>query len=314
MQPLVSCIIPTYNRANFVERAIQSVLNQTYKNIEVIVVDDGSEDNTKEVVLSIKDERIKYIRLHRNFGAAFARNVGIANANGDFIAFLDDDDYFLPEKIEKQVELMLKDSSVGVCYTEVYHEVEDGKLIYKISPRVRGKIYEVFLAPPRDAFLQLPTILVRKDLLYRNNLRFDESKKVAEDTKFMIELSKISNFDFIPLPLCVIDRRKDTSGASRGGLAVDIMLKDKIEFYEEFKPEFFRLFGSSYVSRLYNRLAWTVYYRYRKKGLAAKLLFKSSFETRSLKDLLRAISVILGLYERYMLRKYGRNNLDEFMI
>jgi glycosyltransferase involved in cell wall biosynthesis len=164
MEPLVSCIIPTYNRAHIVGRAIQSVLNQTYKNIEVIVVDDGSQDNTQEVVLSIKDERVRYIRLHRNFGAAFARNIGIANARGEFVAFLDSDDCFLPEKIEKQVELMLKDESTGVCYTEVYYELDNGELVHKESPRARGKIYEVLLVPLKSIFL--PTFLVRRHLLF----------------------------------------------------------------------------------------------------------------------------------------------------
>lgn len=312
MQPLVSCIIPTYNRANFVERAIQSVLNQTYKNIEVIVVDDGSEDNTKEVVLSIKNERIKYIRLHRNFGAAFARNVGIVNAEGEFIAFLDSDDYFLPEKIEKQVEAMMSDSSIGVCYTEAYYKLQSGELIYKKSPRLKGKIYEKIVSSlPYLPYIHLPTLLIRRELL--SNLRFDETKKVMEDAKFIFELSKIAIFDFIPLPLCVFDRRIDPERLTRKGIEDEFFFKDKIKLFEEFKPEISKLCGDLRVSMLYNRLAWTSY-SHGWKNLAVKLLFKSSFETRSLKDFLKAISVILGLYERYMLRKYGRNNLDEFMI
>jgi glycosyltransferase involved in cell wall biosynthesis len=310
MESLVSCIIPTYNRAHIVGRAIQSVLNQTYKNIEVIVVDDGSQDNTQEVVLSIKDERVRYIRLHRNFGAAFARNIGIANARGEFVAFLDSDDYFLPEKIEKQIELMLKDESIGVCYTEVYYELDNGELVHKESPRIRGRIYEkLLLFPP---LIHLPTFLVRKNLL--NNLYFDETKRVGEDTKFMICLSKISNFDFIPLPLCVVDRRGATVSLFRGEVEMGSVIKERIEVFEEFKPNIFKLFGVQKISWIYNRLAWTAYYKYKRKDLSVKLLFKSAFETKNLKDFLKGISVILGLYEKYMVKKYGKEKLEEFTI
>jgi glycosyltransferase involved in cell wall biosynthesis len=309
MGPLVSCIIPTYNRAHIVGRAIQSVLNQTYKNIEVIVVDDGSQDNTQEVVLSIKDERVRYIRLHRNFGAAFARNIGIANARGEFVAFLDSDDYFLPEKIEKQVELMLKDESIGVCYTEVYYELDNGELVHKESPRARGKIYEVFLTTPKIIALQ--TFLVRKQIFEK--IVFDESMKVGSDARFMIELSKIADFDFIPLPLCVIDRRKQEKSLWRGQVEIGILIKHKIKSFEERKSDIFKVAGSSYVSRLYNRLAWTAY-KYGNKNLAAKLLFKSSFETRSLKDFLKGVSVVLGLYGKYMMKKYGEKRLEEFSL
>ncbi|MFZ8802021.1 MAG: glycosyltransferase family 2 protein [Candidatus Calescibacterium sp.] len=309
MGPLVSCIIPTYNRAHIVGRAIRSVLNQTYKNIEVIVVDDGSQDNTQEVVLSIKDERIRYIRLHRNFGAAFARNIGIANARGEFVAFLDSDDYFLPEKIEKQVELMLKDESIGVCYTEVYYELDNGELVYKESPRARGKIYEVFIyifiLPVFAKIIALQTFLVRKQIFEK--IVFDESMKVGSDAKFMIELSKIADFDFIPLPLCVIDRRKQEKSLWRGQVEVGILIRHKIELFEERKSDIFKLAGSLYVSRLYNRFAWTAY-KYGNKNLAAKLLFKSSFETRSLKDFLkvflyRSFGIIREIYDEKIRRK-----------
>ena len=97
----VSAIIPTYNRANIVIRAIQSVLNQTYQNFELLVIDDGSQDNTEEIVTGIHDNRIKYIRHEKNKGVAAARNTGIEAAKGEFIAFLDSDDEWLPNKLKR---------------------------------------------------------------------------------------------------------------------------------------------------------------------------------------------------------------------
>ncbi|HOC97311.1 MAG TPA: glycosyltransferase family 2 protein, partial [Candidatus Pacearchaeota archaeon] len=109
----VSVIIPTYNGSNTILRAVHSVLNHTYSNFELIVVDDCSKDNTFEVVKSIEDERVKVLRHRNNKGGSAARNTGIKEAKGEYIAFLDDDDEWLSEKVEKQVKyLRSKDSSL----------------------------------------------------------------------------------------------------------------------------------------------------------------------------------------------------------
>jgi glycosyltransferase involved in cell wall biosynthesis len=106
MQPkLVSVIIPTYNRASTLARAIESVLKQTYGNLELIVVDDSSNDETSGVVSGIADERIKYIKFSKNKGVAAARNAGIKESCGDYIAFLDSDDQWLPDKLKLSLEV-----------------------------------------------------------------------------------------------------------------------------------------------------------------------------------------------------------------
>jgi glycosyltransferase involved in cell wall biosynthesis len=105
--PKISVIIPTYNRADLVSRAIESVIDQTYQDWELLVVDDGSTDNTKEVVEKFvkKDSRIKYF-LQSNQGASSARNFGIKNSRGDFVAFLDSDDLYLPDNLEKKIAIL----------------------------------------------------------------------------------------------------------------------------------------------------------------------------------------------------------------
>ena len=107
MNPKVSVIIPTYNRANLLARAIKSVLNQTFQDFELIVVDDGSTDNTRKVVEEFqkKDSRIKYIFQENSGGPAKPINTGIKNSKGEYITILEDDDEFLPQKLQKQVEL-----------------------------------------------------------------------------------------------------------------------------------------------------------------------------------------------------------------
>src|SRR4030043_1337098 len=103
--PTVSVIIPTYNRAHLVGRSIRSVLNQTYQDLEVIVVDDGSKDNTAEIVRGITDPRIVFLKHEKNRGVSAARNTGLKAARGKYIAFQDSDDEWLPQKLEKQLEL-----------------------------------------------------------------------------------------------------------------------------------------------------------------------------------------------------------------
>ena len=103
---MISVIIPTHNREKTIKKSIDSVLCQTYNNIEIIVVDDKSTDNTEEVINSIKDNRIKYIKLDENKGACFARNKGIELAQGKYIAFQDSDDEWLPQKLEIQLRYL----------------------------------------------------------------------------------------------------------------------------------------------------------------------------------------------------------------
>jgi glycosyltransferase involved in cell wall biosynthesis len=104
----ISIIIPSYNREHFIIRSINSVLNQSYQNIEVILIDDGSTDNTKNEISQIKDKRFRYIKLRKNKGANVARNIGIKKAIGKYIAFQDSDDFFHSDKLEKQINNLRK--------------------------------------------------------------------------------------------------------------------------------------------------------------------------------------------------------------
>jgi len=111
LSPKVSIVVPTYNRADFLPKAIQSVLNQTYRDWEMIIVDDGSTDNTEEVVKGYKEERIRYIVHKYNLGLSAARNTGIKNSRGKYIALLDSDDEWFPEKISCQINIFQKRDS-----------------------------------------------------------------------------------------------------------------------------------------------------------------------------------------------------------
>lgn len=114
---LVSIIMPSWNTARFIGKSIESVLNQTYKKWELIIVDDCSTDDTDEIVTKYSDERIKYIKNEANVGAALTRNCAIKEAKGEWIAFLDSDDLWSPEKLERQIKFMQENE-----YVFSYHE------------------------------------------------------------------------------------------------------------------------------------------------------------------------------------------------
>lgn len=111
----ISVIVPTYNRADLISETIESILNQTYKNFELIIVDDGSTDNTEEVIRKFKDSRIKYIKTDNWGGPARPRNIGIKKARGEYIAFCDDDDMWDKRKLEKQIPHFQSSKIVGVA-------------------------------------------------------------------------------------------------------------------------------------------------------------------------------------------------------
>lgn len=136
MNELVSIIMPSYNTAEFIKKSIESVMNQTYQNWELIIVDDCSTDHTDEVVKSIEDERIIYLKNDKNSGAAISRNKALRKASGKWIAFLDSDDLWMPDKLEKQIHFM-EENNYHFSYTNYEEMDEDGKKtgVYVSGPK-----------------------------------------------------------------------------------------------------------------------------------------------------------------------------------
>ena len=135
---LVSVIIPAYNRAGTIERSVRSVLDQTVKELEVIVVDDCSTDQTESAVLQIHDSRVRYDRLGEQSGACVARNRGVDLARGELIAFQDSDDFWKPEKLEKQL-YALKEYGADICFSSLNrHYPGSGKKDIGLSPHQWG--------------------------------------------------------------------------------------------------------------------------------------------------------------------------------
>lgn len=195
----VSVIIPTYNREATVGNSIQSVLNQTWQNFEIIVVDDGSTDNTCHVVEAFADDRIRYVCLEQNEGASRARNEGIRLAESEFIAFLDSDDEWLPAKLEKQMRVMLQaPETVGLVYCRMKGTEENGATL--ICPELERPIEELqgnmlFSLLEKNA-IGTPAMLVRKQCLEQTG-GFDEGLRSLEDWELVLRIAGKWEISFV---------------------------------------------------------------------------------------------------------------------
>ena len=197
--PIVSVIIPTCNRERFIPRSLGSVLNQSFEDYEIIIVDDCSEDNTGEIVSKYDDKRIRYIRHKKRMGGSAARNTGIRNSNGLFIAFLDDDDEWLPEKLCLQIELFIKRPELGmVCTGYFYIDDITKKVLKKFSPEKKGFIYKDLLET--NCLGTTSTAMIRKECFGRVGV-FDEDLPACQDWDMWLRISKMFEIDFLGQPL-----------------------------------------------------------------------------------------------------------------
>ena len=205
--PTVSVIIATYNREKFIGAAVESVLKQTYKDFEVIIIDDGSNDSTKEIIANLKDPRIRYY-YQENKGRSIARNIALGLAKGKYITFLDSDDLYLPNKLEIQFDYMERNPNIYMIYTSAYCMDELGKdLNHKYEANTSGKIYKdiAFFIP---VTITLPTVMVRRQVFEKAG-NFDEVMYRFEDTDMWRRISKHYEIGAMPEFTCRLRTHSD---------------------------------------------------------------------------------------------------------
>lgn len=196
----VSAIITTYNRCDLINASIRSVLGQTCQDFELIIVDDASTDNTAQAVSEFHDSRIRYIRHEKNQGAAVARNTGIHNAKYDCIAFLDDDDEWLPQKLELQLDLLDHGGpDIGCVYTG-YETIlrSTGHLVNKRIATERGNIFKKMLV--HNCIGGTSVVLITKKCFDEVGL-FDESLPYYEDYDIFIRIAEKFKIECVSQPL-----------------------------------------------------------------------------------------------------------------
>ncbi|NLT51847.1 MAG: glycosyltransferase [Ignavibacteria bacterium] len=205
---LVSVIITTFNGEKFIRESVDSIVRQTYKNLEIIVIDDGSNDNTADIIKSISDNRIKYFRTENN-GHVSALNYGLSLSNGDYVSILDHDDIAMPQKIEKQMNCILSNPELGVISHFFLVMDERGKIIYEIHlPKEDEEIKKE---------LCLQNIISHSGVLYKKKIVLEAGgyrEKYGKIADYDLWLRLRLNTKFINLDEMLLKYRKHNNGQS----------------------------------------------------------------------------------------------------
>ncbi|MHB8261599.1 MAG: glycosyltransferase family 2 protein [Bacteroidia bacterium] len=191
--PEISVILPVYNAADYLAEAIESILSQSYQNFELLLINDGSTDNSKNIINSYSDTRIRYFENDGNKGPSYTRNLGLIHSKGDYISFLDADDMALPNKLEQQLTFMKQHHEVGVCgcYAEYFGD-RVGTWQYPVSNK------EIRCRLMWGSSIIMSAAFIRKNTLANNNIQFSDKYLPTEDFKLWVEMSKVSQLHNIP--------------------------------------------------------------------------------------------------------------------
>lgn len=191
--PLISIVMPAYNAEKYIKAAVDSVLNQSFSDFELIVADDGSTDDTGAIIKGYNDPRIKYL-YQKNAGASKARNLGIINSRGKYVAFLDADDVWMPFKLMKQVYKFAQNPELGLVYGWVRSIYPDGRLKYVSRPNKEGWVYKDLLL---NNFQHNGSIQMVKKECFETVGLFDETLPHCQDYDLWVRIAKKYQFGVI---------------------------------------------------------------------------------------------------------------------
>ena len=213
MNPLVSVVMATHNRAHLVPSAVSSILNQSYQNIELIIIDDASTDNTKMVLEEIcaRDARVKLICSTTNVGPGKARNLGVSCAEGEYVAIMDDDDYAVPERIERQYKAFQMNPDVQLVFSSVIWIDSEGRKVGSFPgivekgnfPEPPDKIFELLYL--ESSKIPNPTVMIRSEVIRANE--YPEFPWGVEDWYWLLRLAALGfKMKAISEPLVLMNR------------------------------------------------------------------------------------------------------------
>ena len=256
--PLISVVIPAYNASKTIQETIESVLNQTFTDFELIVINDGSQDTTLEVIDCIKDHRLK-VFSYPNAGVSASRNRGLAKATSEYVSFLDADDLWTPDKLEAQLQALQANPQSAVAYSWTDYIDEFGQFLYLGNhPTVTGDVYSELLV--NDFLENGSNTLIRREAL-REVGGFDESLFGPEDWELFIRLA--ARYPFVVIPRSQILYRLSTTSISFNLSRQEAQCLQVIERAFNQAPESLQYLKSRSLSNLYQYLLF--------RGLAAPL-------------------------------------------
>ncbi len=251
----VSVVMPAFNAAGYIEKAINSVCDQTYPRIELIVVNDGSLDDTGRILARLKRPELMVLS-QPNAGASRARNRAIAVSSGDFIAYLDADDYWLPTKIERQLALMQSRPEIGFCSTATRVETPTGEFLNLWTcPGVEIPALHALFQNTAAIAGSASGVMVRRDLQRRVGW-FDESLGGNEDTDMWLRLAAVSAYACLPEVLTVVIKQANSRSrnfASMRESSLQVLRKNRALLDAESRRHFWR---HAYASVICDYAKW----------------------------------------------------------
>jgi glycosyltransferase involved in cell wall biosynthesis len=307
----VAVIIPTYNRSKLLERAIESVIKQTYRPIELIVINNASTDNTDEIIDKFKakkdnDIELVYLTQLKNDRNA-ARNLGIVKATGEFICFLDDDDEFMPEKLKKQAAFLSKDRSVDIVFSNSLLETEGhtrpffpSLASHNLKHHTQKEVIQMLCD---GNFIPITNVMIRASVI-KNNL-FNFSLNTHEDYELWLRLAPKHRFDWIDEPLSLVHSHKHEQRYDMRQVRID-QIEVILKHIDNYTQHFEMLFNK--IIRLRNILITKhnelEYIKKLNKILFIKLGNYKDKENSSIKGLARIFSAIkIRRMEKALIRK-----------
>lgn len=253
--PLVSVILPTYNRESFLEKSISSVLNQTYTNIELIIIDDGSFDGSHLIFKTYeKDPRVK-VFYQKNLGVASARNFGLQSALGKYITFIDSDDFFFPRKIENQLKYIQKfDFPVVLsCGFQLFNNEKESK--GRLFPIDSSSLIKDLINKNPKVYARTPLLFIEKSFIKKHEINFDIGLTAMEDWDFLFQLSQ-KNIVYKALPEVLVGVN-DHLGPRVHNLR-DVFLAE-LKLIKKYKSTFWRYPFGYFI---WSRKISSIYYHY----------------------------------------------------
>lgn len=250
---LVSVVMPVYNGALYLKEAVDSIISQTHTNFELIIINDGSTDNSEEIILSYDDTRIRYIVNEKNSGICVTLNKGLDAAQGKYIARMDCDDISVPERLQKQLEYMEQHPSIGVVGSDiiVFGEGIQERLFTFEHDKNCCKAGLLF-----HTCFPHPVVMIRKSLLDEHNLRYDDEYRGLEDFELWYRISKYSEVTNLPYPLLYYRKHKSQETQN-----VSLKVKAKLkEFLSDRVSEYVAL-GTTELAIMdaYTRCEWSAF-------------------------------------------------------
>lgn len=288
MEQLISIIIPTFNREKTIIKAINSVLAQTYTNIEVIVVDDCSTDDTESLVGKIEDPRVRFVKLPVNSGACVARNRGVENSIGDIVAFQDSDDFWHEDKLKRQLTYMYK-NDLDFCSSAFYRISQESKRVIA-GEKISGDPYELWCDLLNHNWVSTQTIMCKKKCF--DKIKFDKTIRRYQDWDFALQAINFYKVGHITDPLVDVYLQADsiTNTIKNDEAMMEVVLKHEKDIKNnQMQAQFYKTLAD--IQRRTNRFQ------------AAKNYRRSFYLRPSLKKMICYLMCMTGAIKLYKNRK-----------